>query len=269
MSDKLDRAVQWFPGHMVKAMRQIGERLALVDIAIEVIDARVARTGANPDLDRIIAAKPRIVLLSRADLAEPQVTQRWVERYRERDLSAIPFDARSRRDCGVVREEMERIAATVRGTARTMIVGIPNSGKSTALNALLGRAAAKVQNRAGITRQLQWFRLAADVELMDTPGILMPKIPNALAQWQLALCGGVPVERYDPEEIVERFSLWLAQRKILGVPNLEAFARARGFARRGGELDLHNAARSFISRFNEGDFGRISLERPGESGDGA
>ncbi|HUY11115.1 MAG TPA: ribosome biogenesis GTPase YlqF [Candidatus Dormibacteraeota bacterium] len=268
MSEKLDRVVQWYPGHMVKAMRKIGERLALVDIAIEVIDARVVRSGANPDIDRIIARKPRIILLSRADLAEPQVTNSWVDRYRERDLLAIPFDARSRRDCTRVRDEMERIAESVRGTARTMIVGIPNSGKSTALNALLGRAAAKVQNRAGITRQLQWFRLAADVELMDTPGILMPKIPNARAQWQLALCGGVPVERYDPEEIVGRFSAWIEERGIGGVPDLEGFASARGFARRGGELDLHNAARSFISRFNEGDFGRISLERPDESSDG-
>ena len=264
MSDPLDRVVQWYPGHMVKAMRGIGERLALVDLAIEVVDARVALSGANPDLARVLAGKPRMLLLSRADLANPAITQEWLERFRKRGLQAVAFNARSRRDCSFVRDEIVRFAESVRGTARAMIVGIPNSGKSTALNALLGRAAARVQNRAGITRSLQWFRLAPDVELMDTPGILVPKIPNADAQWHLALCGGVPVERYDPEEIVERFTAWATQLRLDDVPTLAEFARKGGFARRGGEFDLHNAARAYISRFNDGTFGRISLERPPE-----
>jgi ribosome biogenesis GTPase A len=143
-----------------------------------------------------------------------------------------------------------------------MVVGLPNSGKSSIINGLLRRAAARTEDRAGVTRQLQWFRVGPNLELMDTPGILVPKIASHDAQWKLALVGAVPRERYDPEDISVRFHRWLTEstKSATKVPDLEAFARARGFMRRGGEVDYHNAAQSYIKDFNDGKFGRITLE---------
>ena len=150
---------------------------------------------------------------------------------------------------------------------RAMVVGIPNTGKSSIINGLLRRTAAKTEDKAGVTRSLQWFRVRPKLEVMDTPGILVPKIATPQAQWQLALTGALPRERFDPEEIVERFARWAhAERPKLNVPDLDTFARARGFARRGGELDLHNAAGAYLKDFNEGKFGRITFERPEAAG---
>ncbi|MBV9271706.1 MAG: 50S ribosome-binding GTPase, partial [Candidatus Eremiobacteraeota bacterium] len=129
---------------------------------------------------------------------------------------------------------------------------------------LLGRAAARTEDRAGVTRQLQWFRVQPNLELMDTPGILVPKIESKEAQWKLALVGAVPRERYDPEDISVRFHRWLAERTggRTKVPDLELFAKTRGFMRKGGEVDYHNAAQSYVKDFNDGKFGRITLEEP-------
>jgi ribosome biogenesis GTPase A len=158
---------------------------------------------------------------------------------------------------------LNQLASGARGTQRIMVVGLPNSGKSSVINGLLRRAAARTEDRAGVTRQLQWFRVGPNLELMDTPGILVPKISSPEAQWKLALVGAVPRERYDPEDIAIRFHRWLAgaTNGRTKVPDLEAFARARGFMRKGGEVDYHNAAQSYIKDFNDGKFGRISLER--------
>jgi ribosome biogenesis GTPase A len=144
-----------------------------------------------------------------------------------------------------------------------MVVGLPNSGKSSIINGLLRRAAARTEDRAGVTRALQWFRVGANLELMDTPGILVPKIASPEAQWKLALVGAVPRERYDPEDIAVRFHRWLSAstKGRTKVPDLETFSRVRGFMRRGGEVDYHNAAQSYIKDFNDGKFGRITLER--------
>jgi ribosome biogenesis GTPase A len=153
------------------------------------------------------------------------------------------------------------LAGDIKGTARALVVGLPNGGKSSIINALLRRKAAKTEDRAGVTRQLQWFRMNDKVELMDTPGILVPKIPDAEAQWKLAATGAVPRERYDAEEVVGRLHEWAAHRGDDRIPNLETFAHAR-FVRRGGEIDYHNAALAFVRSFNDGAFGRISLEEP-------
>jgi ribosome biogenesis GTPase A len=145
------------------------------------------------------------------------------------------------------------------------VVGLPNSGKSSIINGLLRRSAAKTEDRAGVTRQLQWFKLAPGIELMDTPGILVPKIAGKDAQWKLAISGAVPRERYDPEQVAVAFHRWLtACRPKTRVPDLEAFAAARGFMRRGGEADYHNAAQSYIAALNDGTFGRISFEAPND-----
>ena len=266
MKDQLDKVVQWYPGHMVRAMRRIGEYLKLIDIVIETIDGRAPRSDANPMLDQLIGNRERFVVLTRDDLADPHITPRWVEWFAARGREAIAVEARQQQSVSRILAAVMARAKKKTGLSRAIIVGVPNSGKSSLINGLLKRAAAKTENRAGVTRQLQWFRLAPTVELMDSPGILVPKIASASSQWKLAMIGAVPRERYDPAEVVHEFRTWLSlhQPGRASVPDLETFARARGHVRRGGEIDEHNAAQSYIKAFNEGSFGRISLEAPGD-----
>ena len=264
MKDKLDAVVQWYPGHMVRAMRRIAEYLKLIDIVIEVIDARAPRSDANPMLDTLIGQRDRIVALSRDDLADPATTRSWIADFAERDREAYAVEARQQQSVGRILAAVNARASARAGISRAIVVGVPNSGKSSIINGLLKRGAARTEDRAGVTRQLQWFRLGPQIELMDTPGILVPKIAGAQAQWKLALIGAVPRERYDPYEVCTEFHLWLASRGRSDIPDLLTFAQGRGFMRKGGEIDEHNAAQAYVKAFNDGVFGRISLEAPGD-----
>jgi ribosome biogenesis GTPase A len=258
----LQATIQWYPGHMATAMRKLGERLAIVDVLVEVLDARVPHASSNPALDRLAARKPRLVILGREDLADPHATREWLAWHQAHGRTAIAVNGK---DQGSVKRIAAELTAFVaeHGTTRAMVVGIPNTGKSSIINALLRRTAAKAEDKAGVTRSLQWFRVAPKLEVMDTPGILVPKIATPEAQWQLALTGALPRARFDPEEVIERFAAWSrVHRPHNDVPDLETFARARGFARRGGDVDLHNAAGAFLKDFNDGKFGRITFERP-------
>ena len=264
MNSDLQRAVQWYPGHMVRAMRKMAEYLKLVDLVIEVIDARAPRSDQNPLLDALIGTRDRLTILNRDDLAEPATTKRWLEWFEARGRRAIATEGRQQQSVGRILRAVNELAAKRTGMTRAIIVGLPNSGKSSIINGLLKRSAAKTEDRAGVTRQLQWFRLGPGIELMDTPGILVPKIETPESQWKLAMIGAVPRERYDPEEVAVHFHRWLESKTNgrTNVPDLESFARARGFARRGGEVDYHNAAQSYVRAFNDGSFGRLSLETP-------
>jgi ribosome biogenesis GTPase A len=257
---QLARAVQWYPGHMVRAMRRIESALALVDLVVETVDARVARSGSNLSLGKMASHKTRVVVLTRSDLADAATTRAWIEHYARRGLSATAVDARRRQ--GVTRIASLLGPKNARGAARAMIVGIPNSGKSSLVNSLLGRSSAKAENRAGITRRTQWFRLSPRIEIMDTPGVLPPKITSGTSQWKLAASGAIPSERYDAEEVARRLTIWAQRHGVPGLPPLESFAAARGFVRRGGKVDEHNAAQSYLRAFGDGKFGRISLESP-------
>jgi ribosome biogenesis GTPase A len=253
---------------MAKALRRIREYLRSMDVVVEVVDARIPRSGRNAVLDELAGRRARVVALDRHDLADPTITKRWLQYFMDGGASAIAIDARAPRNVARIAAAIEQSSnrSSGRGIARAMIVGVPNSGKSTVVNSLLRRASAKTANRAGVTRQTQWFRLGPHVELMDTPGVLPPKISGAAAQWKLALCGAVPRERYDPQEVAAAFHDWLLARKPgASVPSLQTFAAQRGFVRRGGEIDYHNAAQSYISAFNDGAFGRISLEAPDDT----
>jgi ribosome biogenesis GTPase A len=267
MNSKLERPVQWYPGHMAKAVRHIREYLRAIDVVVEVVDARIARSGRNPLLDELAGARTRFVVLDRNDLADPAITQQWLRELSQRDRTVIAVDGRNQRSVGRIAAALGRTTPRKKtGIARAMIVGVPNSGKSSIVNALLQRAAAKTEARAGVTKHVQWFRLAKNVELMDTPGVLPPRIPSPSTQWKLAICGAVPYERYDAQEVVAAFHRWVSERAPRrAVPDLHTFATARGFRRRGGETEYHNAAQSYISAFNEGVFGRISLEAPDDA----
>lgn len=266
MTAQLAKVIQWYPGHMVRAMRKIGEYVKLAEIVVEVADARVPCSGRNPMLDALIGKRTRILALDRDDLADPHATKAWIAAFAARGIDAIAVDGRSQRSVGRIAAAVASAASRRGGISRAMIVGLPNSGKSSILNGLLRRAAAKTEDRAGVTRQLQWFRLSNEVELMDTPGILVPKIATPQAQWKLAVCGALPRERYDPEHVADEFYRWLVvHRPKLDVPGLEAFASARGFVRRGGAIDYHTAARSYIREINDGTFGRITFERSNDA----
>jgi ribosome biogenesis GTPase A len=259
---EFEQVVQWYPGHMAAAMRRIGDYMKLIDIVIEVIDARVPQIGANPMLDAIAGKRARLLVLTREDLADPVQTARWLRFFEGKRKKTVAVNATERGSISKANYFLGQLAQQNRSTQRAIIVGIPNSGKSSVINALLRRTAARTEDRAGVTRQLQWFRVGANLELMDTPGILVPKISSPDAQWKLALAGAVPRERYDPEDVVNRFHRWLldAKQQRTKVPDLETYSASRGFKRKGGEIDLHNAAQSYIKDFNEGKFGRITLE---------
>lgn len=261
-STEFEQVVQWYPGHMASAMRRIDDYMKLIDIVVEVVDARVPRSGANPMLATLAGKRPRLLVLNREDLADPAQTALWLAYFEKNRRKAVAVNGREQSSVSKANYFLGQLAAGTRGTQRVMVVGLPNSGKSSVINGLLRRAAARTEDRAGVTRQLQWFRVGPNLELMDTPGILVPKIASPEAQWKLALVGAVPRERYDPEDIAIRFHRWLVEttKGRTKVPDLETFARVRGFMRKGGEVDYHNAAQSYIKDFNDGKFGRISLE---------
>jgi ribosome biogenesis GTPase A len=238
--------------------------MKLIDMVIEVVDARVPLSGANPALAAIAGKRPRLLVLTRDDLADSIATTAWLGYFLNAKRKAIAVNGLEQGSVGKANYFLSQLAAGARGTQRIMVIGIPNSGKSSIINGLLRRSAAPAEDRAGVTRALQWFRVTANLELMDTPGILVPKISSPDAQWKLALVGAVPRERYDPEDVCIRFHRWLVEttKGRTKVPDIEAFARARGFLRRGGEVDYHNAAQSYIKDFNDGKFGRITLETP-------
>jgi ribosome biogenesis GTPase A len=254
-------AIQWYPGHMARAMRRLAEDLRLIDVVLEVIDARVPRSGANPALERIAGRKPRLRILSREDLADPKATEVWLERFHAAGDIAVAVAAKERSGAARLRDALAELASAKR-SARAIAVGIPNAGKSTVINALVGKNVAKTEDRAGVTRTAQWFRVTPNLELMDTAGILVPKIETQEAQWKLALVGAVPRSRFDAEDVVARFHRWAATSPsyAASVPELETFAQSRGFVRHGNVIDAHNAAWAYIKDFSDGKFGRITLE---------
>jgi ribosome biogenesis GTPase A len=258
----LQAPINWYPGHMAKSMRKLGERLSIVDAVIEVLDARLPRASSNPYLDLVAGKKPRIVVLCCEDLADPHATREWLAWYERRGRTALAVNGREQSSVKKLLPALSSLV-TGSGTTRAMVVGIPNTGKSSIINGIARRTATRTEDKAGVTRALQWIRVQPKLEVMDTPGILVPKIATPEAQWQLALTGALPRERFDGEAVVAKFVGWAhAHRPGLAVPELEAFARARGFARRGGEVDLHNAAGAFLKDFGDAKFGRISFERP-------
>jgi ribosome biogenesis GTPase A len=258
--------IQHFPGHMAAALRKLAERVNLADVVIEVRDARLPEMSGNPDLDRVAGTRPRLIVLGREDLADPVQTHRWLAWYAAQGRRAVAVDGRSQPGVNAARAALGELLEG-RAASRAIVVGIPNTGKSALINGLARRTVARTENKAGVTRQLRWLRIDPALEIMDTPGIMVPKIATPTAQWIIALTGAVPRTRYDPEEIATLFAGWAATHvPRAGVPDLETFARARGFVRRGDALDLHNAAGAYIKAVNGGTFGRLTFEPAPEAG---
>ena len=281
--------VQWFPGHMAKARRMITESVKLVDVVCEVADARIPISSRNPELDSLLAGRPRLLVLNRTDLADPAVTKLWTAHFRAEGVPVIETDSRSGRGVNgflpAVRSLLsERIAALeAKGQGgkalRAMIVGVPNVGKSTFINRLAGRKAAIASDRPGVTRGKQWITVGASLELLDTPGLLWPKLDGENVGEHLAFTGAVRDQILDIEAIAAHLLAWLAvsypelltarykiapQEGLAGWGLLEMAARKRGFLISGGEVDTERMSNILLDEFRGGIIGRISLERPGD-----
>ena len=279
--------IQWYPGHMTKARRMIEENLAQVDAVCEVLDARIPRSSANPDVARLAAGKPRLVILNRCDLADPAVTAKWKAVFEAEGARVLETDARSGRGVNAfvpaVRELLaeKRRAYEAKGQGgrplRIMILGIPNVGKSTLINKVAGRRAALTGDRPGVTRGKQWVSIAEGIDMLDTPGILWPKFDSQEVGEVLALTSAVKTEVFDVEALAANFMLHLnalypdalrERYKIEPSPDaggyelLEQAARKRGFLISRGEADLNRMAGTLLREYHEGKLGRISLESP-------
>ena len=279
--------VQWFPGHMTKAQRMIESNMKLVDAVCEVVDARIPYSSRNPDIDRLCAGKPRLIVFNRADQADPAVTALWREHYRKDGVGFLEPDAKSGKGVqgftsavrGLLREKIEQYAAKGQGSRplRVMVLGIPNVGKSTFINKVAGRKAAAASDRPGVTRGKQWITIGSGLELLDTPGILWPRFDSQTVGENLAFTGAIRDEIMDRETLAANLMLRLRaaypdnvekrykfrpDQEATGFELLETAARKRGFLVSGGECDLERMAAVLLDEFRAGLLGRVSLERP-------
>lgn len=279
--------IQWFPGHMTKAQRMIEENVKLVDAVCEILDARIPRASRNPDIDRLAAGKPRLVILNRCDLADPAVTKLWSEYFRAQGLAVLETDARSGRGVSgfsaAVRAlladklaEYERKGQSGRGL-KVMVLGIPNVGKSTFINKVAGRKAAAAGDKPGVTRGRQWISVDRGLDLLDTPGILWPKFDSQEVGEMLAVTNAIKSDVLDRETLAANFMLRLRalypeaiekrygftpDPEANGFELLEQAARKRGFLVSRGEVDTERMANTLLDEYHGGKLGRLTLERP-------
>lgn len=275
--------IQWYPGHMTKAKRQMQEDLKLIDLIIELVDARVPLSSRNPDIDQLGQNKSRLILLNKADLADERQNEAWKEYFQGKGFYVVKVDSRNGAGMkaiqNVIQEackekiERDRRRGIKNRPIRAMVAGIPNVGKSTFINTFAGKACAKTGNKPGVTKGKQWIRLNKNVELLDTPGILWPKFEDQLVGIRLACVGSIKDDILNIEEL----ALWLLEKlkkdypgfleKRYGISEegtpletLEAIARARGCLKRGEELDYVKASGLIFDDFRSGKIGRITLE---------
>ena len=280
--------IQWYPGHMTKARRMMAQNLALIDVVVELVDARAPRATRNPDFDDLFAGKSRAVVFNKCDLADEAATAQWLDYYRAQGIVALPSTAtgsggKNKAIALIERAAKERVdhfkEKGIRKTVRVMVTGIPNVGKSTLINKLAGTAMTQTGNKPGVTRGKQWVKISPYLELMDTPGMLWPKFDDQLAAQHLAYIGSIRDEIVDGEELsaallaelAPRYGALLMQRykKLdLSAPQttiLEGVCKSRGFILPGGVLDMERAAKVVLEEFRSGKIGRITLERPSDS----
>ena len=288
MGDVINEAVnvQWFPGHMAKARRMIKENSAMVDAVCEVVDARIPRSSRNPEVGELVGAKPRMLILNRADQADPALTDRWAENFKAQGLYVIKTDAKSGKGTNafqnavrsLLKDKIEyyRERGQTGRLLRIMILGIPNVGKSSFINRVAGRRAAEASDRPGVTRGKQWINIGGGIEMLDTPGLLWPKFEDKEVGEHLAFTGAVKDDILDVETLGARLMRLLASEypealagryKIEtdtedGFELLNRAAKKRGFIVSGGETDLERMSRVVLDEFRAGKLGRLTLETP-------
>ena len=295
---KNETNINWFPGHMAKTLRQIEEDLKLVDLVIELLDARIPISSQNPIIKKITANKKRIIILNKADLADSQENLKWVKKFEKQNIPTLLCNSNSGEGIGKITYlidnimEGEKKKAEIKGRIgkiiRVMIIGVPNVGKSSLINRLSQRTSAKVGNKPGVTKQKQWIRLSNNIELLDTPGVLWPRLDNDIVAFNLAYTGTIKNEILDDQEIaynllkylvtaykknlIERYSL---QENILEailnnkeleenekiVELMNYIGEKRGTIIKGNTIDLEKVSRMILDDFRSGKLGKITLEK--------
>ena len=289
MMEKEKMNIQWYPGHMTKTRRQIEADLKQVDAVCEIVDARIPMSSRNPDIDAICGSKPRIIVLNRMDLADPNATKKWSAYFKSRGMAVIATDCKTRKGIAdftpaariACAEKLERDAK--RGMSRplrVMVVGIPNVGKSTLINQISGRKGAKAENRPGVTRGKQWVTVDSGLQLLDTPGILWPKFEDPEVGMMLAYTGAVKegvidveelacrlmelLHKFYPQTLLERYKVEAPE----GTPGwelVEMAGRKRGYLVSGGEVNTERMSKVLLDEFRGGKLGKFTLEMPEEN----
>lgn len=283
------QTIQWFPGHMTKTKRQIQSSLKLVDAVAEIIDARIPVSSRNPDLAKLVQNKPRVILLNKCDMANQTATKMWIDYFKKQNLVAIPVDCESGRGLDkfapavntVMRHKIARLKekGMVNPTIRIMIVGIPNVGKSSFINKMVKKNRAKVEDRPGVTRGNQWYTIAKNLEMLDTPGVLWPKFDDKTVGEHLAFTGAVKdqildiellavrlldfIKELKPADFITRFKLENEDiENIDSYELLKMIGKKRGMLVSGGEIDTERAAIMLLDEFRSAKLGRITVEMP-------
>ena len=282
---------QWYPGHMTKAKRMMQENIKLIDLVIELVDARIPISSRNPDIDELGKHKARLILLNKSDLAENKWNDRWEEYFRKKGYSVVQINSKKGGGLKFIhsvideackeKKERDRKKGILNRPVRAMVVGIPNVGKSTFINSLAGKASAKTGNRPGVTKGKQWIRLNKNVELLDTPGILWPKFEDQEVGLRLALIGSIKDEILNIEDLAAALIAFLVAHYPYTLPEkygtietkdvyqcLREIAKSRHCLMRGNELDTQKAAHLLMDDFRNGRLGRITLEFPDGGNDG-
>jgi len=279
--------IQWYPGHMAKARRQLTESLKLIDVVVEIVDARAPRATRNPDFDGLFKDKKRVVLLNKSDLASPALTKAWITEYKKNGIESIEFVATNSAKKKAALELMENaakekveksLAKGVKKTVRAMIVGIPNVGKSTFINRIAGTNRAQVGDKPSVTKGQQWVKITPYLELMDTPGLLWPKLEDPQLARHVAYIGSIKDDIMDteelaasllfdlmricPEELVARYKK--LEKDMAPEELLEGVCKSRGFVLGGGVLDTERAAHIVLDEFRAGKIARVTLDDPRE-----
>ena len=281
--------IQWYPGHITKTRRQIEADLKLVDAVCEIVDARIPVSSRNPDIDSICGAKPRIIVLNRMDLADPNATKKWMAYFKAKGMAVIATDCKTRKGIAdftpaartACAEKLARDAARgMNRPLRVMVVGIPNVGKSTLINQISGRKGAKAENCPGVTRGKQWVTVDSGLQLLDTPGILWPKFEDPEVGMMLAYTGAVKegvidleelacrlmelLHKFYPNTLLERYKVEAPE----GTPGwelMEMAGRKRGYLISGGEVNTERMSKVLIDEFRSGKLGKFTLEMPEEN----
>lgn len=283
------QTIQWFPGHMTKTKRQIQASLKLVDAVAEIIDARIPVSSRNPDLNKLIQNKPRVILMNKCDMANQTATKMWIDHYAKQGITAIAVDCRSGRNLNkfpaaveaVMKERVERLKAKgmKNPVMRIMIVGIPNVGKSSFINRISKQNRAKVEDRPGVTRGNQWFTISKSLEMLDTPGVLWPRFDDKIVGEHLAFTGAVKdqvvdvellavrlldfLKKLKPADFIARFKLEdIDLDEIDSYELLRMIGKKRGMLISGGEIDTERAAIMLLDEFRAAKLGRITVEMP-------
>ena len=283
------QTIQWFPGHMTKTKRQIQSSLKLVDAVAEIIDARIPVSSRNPDLAKLVQNKPRVILLNKCDMANQTATKMWIDYFKKQNLVAIPVDCKSGRGLDkfapavntVMSHKIARLKekGMVNPTIRIMIVGIPNVGKSSFINKMVKKNRAKVEDRPGVTRGNQWYTIAKNLEMLDTPGVLWPKFDDKKVGEHLAFTGAGKdqildiellavrlldfIKELKPADFITRFKLENEDiENIDSYELLKIIGKKRGMLVSGGEIDTERAAIMLLDEFRSAKLGRITVEMP-------